>query len=649
MQPLFVVVNLGMLLGDPGLCAMALVLFVKSYFMGTSRLRLIFSWLRTFLYLLIWIVPVVYLVYSLVIVWFVSGHDYAFLLQWYSRNRPDAFDVETIARDCMTGRWHDWIKTHRLVLLGLISAVLLLYLVFWRPIFSFISRLVDEIARIFRFLGDSFRACNRKERGWLFILFGGILAYRIYLLVAIPLEIDEVTSYVYFVRQGFWFTLINYPIPNNHILLNAICSLLNKASFLPAELVMRLPSMTADLFLFYGIFCLFRYWGGFQRAVIVVAGVAFCHLLSFYAVQGRGYQLQVLCVVVSGMSCWAYFFSSEWSRRSGYPLFILSSVAGFYINPLFVYHFLAMIFLCSALFIRRRQYGDIAIFARALVTIAVLTGILYLPLILGSSWQAITDNRYVSAGRPWHNLADDLGILVYDVKYDFYYGMGSVFLLAGGVVLSLILYFGNRLRGRFYHYAFTYFVAVLLSLACIILYKKIYPLERSLCFLVLAFNVFFVNVCYDMARRYLSARGVLVALSVFILVKVAGSVRLLYWDSFALRNNERVRLYPVIQKDITELFRLHPSSWQITDSEDFYPDYLRLNLAREGRNDRVVFSRAEAIGDVIFLPEAYSGSAISLKGYTRWAEKRRSGISEGEYLTIYVSDDLLRRSGVAGR
>jgi hypothetical protein len=293
------------------------------------------------------------------------------------------------------------------------------------------------------------------------------------------------------------------------------------------------------------------------------------------------------------------------------------------------------------------------VFIGGVATIGILAAILYLPLMLGSSWQAITDNRYISGGRPWHNLVDDFGILVYDLKYDFYYGVASIYLLGGGMILSPVLYFGRPLRGRFYRFAFGYLMAVLLALTVITLYKKIYPLERSLCFLVLVLNIFFVNVCYDAARRYFSLKGAMFVLCVFIGMKIAGSVRLLYWDRFALRNDERVRIYHSLQKDLAELSRLHPASWQITDSEDFYPDYVRLYLDGHGMHDRVVYSRKEALGEVIFLPDIYSPSPIPLEGYTCWAGNRRSeiasGILEEGYLTIYVSNRLLQGSGQGGR
>lgn len=611
--------------------------------MNAYRPGRVSSWMRIFLCVCLWAIPIGYLVYSLVIIQFVADHSYEAILQFYSRNWPDAFDLESVSRNCFTQGWYGWIRGHNRVLTVLNSFVLTAYVLYSRAVMRFMRGLLQETGRVLHFLGKSFAGCNPGEKKALSVLFGGLLIYWVYTFVNSPMFLDEGCSYFNFVRQGVLFTIINYPVPNNHIFFNIICSVLYKISFLSPELVMRLPSMATSFLLYYGIFCIFKYWGGFQRAIVVVAGVAFCHILSYYTVQGRGYQVQLLFVVVSALSGWAYFFSPLWSGRAGYFLFVVSSVLGFYVNPLFVYHFLSLLLLFGYLVIKGREFSKGWLFLRAVFLIGGVTLILYLPLILGSSWRALTDNQYISEGRPLHALIDQFGILVYDLKYIFYYGSGSLVLLAVAIPGALFLYFRGKLKGAFYDYAFYYFVASLLALAMVTIYKRIYPLERGLCFWVLALNIMFVNVCYDVIRAYFPRRAWV--LIIFLIgLKIAGSLRLLYMDRFAIRNYIDVQVYNEPQKIYEQLCKLRPGSWQVMDSEDSYPVYLKLYLLEHGKGGRVLFNRKEAVGDVIFLPDSCTLS-VPLQRYTRWADKEGHTDFDGGKLHIYVARNFLTLTG----
>ena len=254
-------------------------------------------------------IPLAYLGYSLYLVRFLAGHSYTWLLDYYQRTWPDAFDVESISRYSFTEGWHVWLRGHVTVVSGVIWVVIGGYMVFSPWIISFQARFFAEVARGFRFLRRVFRELRAAEKRWLLGLFGVMLLYWGYLFATSSgMWLDEACSYLHFVREGVFLTITSYPVPNNHILFNAICALLARLSFLPPVWVMRLPSMAASLLDYYLIFCLFKRWGDFRRAIVVVAGVAFVHILSYYSVQGRGYQLQLLFIVVNALSGWYYFF-----------------------------------------------------------------------------------------------------------------------------------------------------------------------------------------------------------------------------------------------------------------------------------------------------------------------------------------------------
>jgi hypothetical protein len=588
-------------------------------------------------------VPVIYLLYSLAIIVFVINNSYSSILQWYGANWSGAFDAETIARNCFTVDWDNWLRGHSVILVILITGILILYFVYSRAIWHFLEDLLEEIGNIIRFMRGIFAGLSKKERVMLMLLFGGILAYRVYFYLAFPLHSDELCSYLFFARQGFFLSATSYPLPNNHVLYNIVCSFLSSISFLSPKAVMRLPSMAGDFILLYSIFCLFKHWGGFYRAMVVVAGIAFCYYPSYYAVQGRGYQLQELCVVLSGMACWSCFFSRNRYKHRGYSLFVVSSVAGLYINPLFIYHFLALVLLLFYLLLRRKEYKSLFFFIRCLFVIMGLVMIFYLPLILGSSWKALVANPAVVGENSWKELFAHFSEFIFIPKYLSYYGTAGMYLILGAIVLSFFLYCGGYIKGRFYYFTSGYFLAILLSLTILILYTKAYPLERSLCFLMLVLDIIFLNVCYDMIKAR-STKYAFPLLIIFTAVKITGSVRGLYWDRFSVRRQEPVRTYYGLQNDFKALGALHPTDWQITDSDDFYSMYLRLYLIGEQAPERVFLNSKTAKGDVLFLPDCYV-PLDQLQGYTLWADDKITARCETRSrkgaLKIYVSTKLL--------
>jgi len=591
----------------------------------------------------LWCVPLVYLVYSLLIISFVSAHTYEYLQEYYKRNWPDAFDLETVVRYCFTQDWYTTLRGHAVSLSAGIWLVIGVYVLFSGSVIRFLSGFCREAGRGFGFIVNTIRGLSGVEKRWVSGLFGALLLYWGYIFFNSQLWLDEACSYLHFARQGFFFTIMSYPVPNNHILFNAICSWLAKIPFLSPVWVMRLPSMVASLVNYLLIFAVFVRWADFRRAMVVMAGVVFVHILSYYSIQGRGYQVQLLFLVVNAISGWYYFVSWPGSKgrgRFGYYLFVVTAVLGFYVNPLFVYHFCAVTMILGYRIIGERDWrmGRRLVVATAIVGAAVL--VLYLPIFLGSGMNAVSNNKYVSANRPWSDLVTRFGILVYDLRNVFYYGYFSIVLLIGAFVVFLWLYRRGDIGGFFYDYAFYYLVASVLAIGMVTVYKRIYPLERSLCFWVLALNIMFVNLCYDISLRFFSRRALLVIV-LFLLVKNVSSMRSLYIGYYSIRNSFDGKAYDEPQPLYPQLTALHPASFQVTDSEDSYPVYLRLYLLGHHDATPVLFSRDKALGDIILVPDS-AAYHLPLQGYTRWAD--RNGRREFDYDSswgIYVSKALV--------
>jgi hypothetical protein len=410
--------------------------------------------------------------------------------------------------------------------------------------------------------------------------------------------------------------------------------------------VMRLPSVAGDLFLLYSIFCLVRRWGGYGRAMISVAGIAFCYLTSYYAVQGRGYQWQVVCALVSAVGCWECFAGPGRGERRGYTLFIAGTVAGLYINPVFVYHLTALGLACLWYCRREKDRAGIFFLGRCVCIMAGWLAVLYMPLILCSSWSALVANDYVTGGS-FRGLSIHMRDMAYTIKDIIHFDVPGVCLLVVSAAGLFIVYRKKIIGGVFYDTMLLYLVSLMVSLTGWVLYKRLYPVERGLCYVVPAINLVFINGCYDLLRRWLARRAYVVLAVLFLLViKIGGSVRGLYRAPSDLEHRADTRVVRAVEKDIEALDEFHPTSWQIMTSDDFYPMYAQEYLIRKGEEGRVFFSRTGMEGEVVFVPD---GLKIPLllndvdKRYVLWADGKPT--SYGRRMRIYVSRSFVETCG----
>jgi hypothetical protein len=430
---------------------------------------------------------------------------------------------------------------------------------------------------------------------------------------------------------------VNYVIPNNHVFLNIVCSFLAKLSFLSPKWVMRLPAMLGDWALLLGLFCLVKRLGNFTRAFWMVAGVAFCYVLSYYATQGRGYQWQELCAVISMGSCWWYFFSPPGWSKKGYGLFIASTAIGFYINPLFVYPFLAILLAAGILFVKQGSWQRMFSFATAVGCIIAYTFVLYLPLIISSSWHALTDNGYLNMHQHLSQLSGDVGNLVFSFNFLVNYGNAGVAILVTCIAISLYLYYRKYIGGIFYQTMLIWFVSSIASFILLTLYKKVFPLERAMCFWILIVDCVFLNVVYDLLRKFVPVR-VSLFFAWLIIAKIVFSVRTIYWPRYAIDGKEQVVIYNKIQPQFDTLSAMGVTTWQITDSDDYYSMFLPFYLIDHGKGDNIVLNRMQGKADVIFLPDTYE-PGFDLKGYKLWRQGQVT--AKGRLLNIYAKEKLI--------
>jgi hypothetical protein len=579
---------------------------------------------------LLYLAPLVYATISILELIFIGSRGYKEVLQEYWGLQRNGFDIHTLASTCFTPQVYQLSRSLRWVLIPLLATGSAIYILKGAHMLRFFKQFLMEVAAALASMGALFRGLSLKQGWGLLILFTLIAAYRICLFFAIPLHPDEVFSYLFFARQGGLITATN---PNNHALLNLICAAFDRPGWLSPMAVMRLPSMAADMVLLAGIFYLFMRWGGYKKAVMVVGGVAFCYYSSYYAVQGRGYELQVFCALVSGVAAWDCFCGPSRQSKKNSALFAVFSVAGFYATPTFLYHFTAIVLMCGYfLFKRKERFRDLL---SMVVGIGLTTLVMYLPLILAGGWSGLA-LMAPDKVEGFHAVIHKYRLVPFVLKDITYYGMAG-FVLAGLFgAWAIYLYIRKWLSGSFYDGVVVYGIALNISLMIWTLYSRSYPYERTLCFAIFGLYVLFGSVCYDVWKLYVGRMTPWFVVC-FVGIKAVGSARWIYWSRYSYERRYEVRSYRIVEEDFDSLDRLHPVSWQVEESKDWYPMYLRMHLLDHGWPENVIVNADSAVADVVFIPDERLRGGPK-KGYTLW---KVTQLPEAGKTDIYVADKLL--------
>lgn len=264
------------------------------------------------------------------------------------------------------------------ICLSLILVVALIVL--WKHYSKYFIR---ECKDVINWIGSSIQSFGK-------IQFYGILSASFILgLIVIPwiqINSDEAYAFEYFIQRNPIISLVTYPAPNNHVLYSFLASLMYRV--LPFDLyAMRLPSLIAVLISFsFLLLFTFHRWG--KSAAILSLLAVFCSFYPlFYAVQGRGYGILLLCTTI-----WIVFIlKSMESRRLEKPILMcFTAIVGFYTIPVFLYPF--TIGLVLLVF-----YVPILSLFKLGAATSIATLILYAPIMIFFGYEVLLNNEFVES------------------------------------------------------------------------------------------------------------------------------------------------------------------------------------------------------------------------------------------------------------
>lgn len=276
--------------------------------------------------------------------------------------------------------------------------------------------------------------------GLLLVTIGAVLARLLF--TSDPMVHDETYTYIAFAARPWWDLLSDYHLPNNHIF-HTVLVKLSTGIFGMQPWVVRLPALVT------GVLCVPAvYWLGkrlYSRPTGLLAAGLLAALPTWidYNTNARGYSpMALFSVLLFGLA----IFLREHKNRAGWLLFSGLGTLGFFTLPVFLYPFgmtLAWL-VASALVQGAPAYGGrlrLLAYAGAFAALTVLlTGLCYLPVVMGSGLDALIANPYVQrldVGAFLGRLGDRLGGAWYEWNKDLPLWLEIILALAFAAGLAL--------------------------------------------------------------------------------------------------------------------------------------------------------------------------------------------------------------------
>lgn len=210
----------------------------------------------------------------------------------------------------------------------------------------------------------------------------------IYFALNIAVSYDEAFTYNYFTMKPFYYCMIFYPYPNNHVLHTLLTNVTDLIPFGSVLFKMRLSVIFISLFTWLIGYSFVKKYYTSRVALIVVGLASVCYMSIFYSFMSRGYAFVVLGFVVCLYA--AYNIIYKGNRIRDWMFFVTAGVLGCYTIPSFLYAFATVNVLILIYNYKNIKYQFGAnVIAGALVILA------YAPIMVVDGMAALTSNQFV--------------------------------------------------------------------------------------------------------------------------------------------------------------------------------------------------------------------------------------------------------------
>ena len=295
-----------------------------------------------------------------------------------------------------------------------------------------------------------------------------------------PIRYDEAFTLIEFAAESFSAVVSDYHVPNNHVFhtmqVYVVYHLLGEQPWM-----LRLPAVLAGIALVPASFLLGRILYSKQTGLLTASLIAASPLLLDYSTNARGYMLVTLFfVMILGLSAYVRY---KQNRVAWFLIPILASL-GFWTIPTMLYPFgIVMLWLFLSTLVSDVNSCQRASIVRRLVVsgllAALLTVLLYLPVLLNSGVKSVIANPFVSP-LPWTDFVARLPASLFSTWEQWTMGLPNI--------LVALLIIGMLFSVGFHRRLASHRIPILLAVICwcplVLIFTRAIPFTRVWLFLL---------------------------------------------------------------------------------------------------------------------------------------------------------------------
>jgi 4-amino-4-deoxy-L-arabinose transferase-like glycosyltransferase len=291
------------------------------------------------------------------------------------------------------------------IILGVSLLILALYLVIFRDhsekligrflgaVHNFLNRLKQDFLIAYRALIPS-----KDEVTPLLIVFGITIigAFFRFAYLWRPMGHDETYTFMAFAIRGLKVVITDYHLPNNHVFHTILVNLFYQL-FGDSPAVIRLPAFIAGIMIIPATFIVARKFYDWKIGILAASIVASLPVMIDYSTTARGYTIMTLFSLI--LIAIADYVRDH-KNFVAWIMLVLFSSLGLFTNPTMIYPVgmtFTWLILSWAIGDLHSDYGKqfIQYLLLTFIGIGIITGLLYLPIILTSGLHSIIGNEVV--------------------------------------------------------------------------------------------------------------------------------------------------------------------------------------------------------------------------------------------------------------
>lgn len=260
----------------------------------------------------------------------------------------------------------------------------------------------------------------------------------VYFGLTVPVSYDEAWTFLGFTSKQFYYCMVYYPYPNNHVFHSLIVNITQEIPLFDILFRMRIPVIITALLTWSIAYSFIKKYYSVKVAIFVVALSAVLFRSVYYSFLSRGYGMVALFFVIALYA--AFNIIHHENRKKDWMFFCISGILGCYAVPSFLYPFATI-----NLFIFVYNYKHIVSQVVANVVTGCMVLLLYTPIFLTSGFKALSANQFVSTeNRTRLDVLVELPSFFYDMLENFFKVPPIIILIIIVIALLFALKYRNK-------------------------------------------------------------------------------------------------------------------------------------------------------------------------------------------------------------